>query len=78
MEMEDVAQASERPSSKSPRSPARGRRNPDAVALRAVERRLAEAERTLSVQFMRIAQLQAELDRLLARVRRSPDVLVTR
>jgi hypothetical protein len=73
--MQDVVQASERRPSKPARAPARGRRNPDALTLRAVERRLAEAERALTVQFMRIAQLQAELDRLLARVRRSADIV---
>jgi hypothetical protein len=38
----------------------------------AVERRLATAERELSIQFSRIAQLQAELDLLRASFRRPP------
>jgi hypothetical protein len=37
----------------------------------AVEQRLARAERELRVQFTRIAQLQAELDLVLATLRRS-------
>jgi septal ring factor EnvC (AmiA/AmiB activator) len=39
--------------------------------LRSVEQRLANAERELRTQFTRIAQLQAELDQLLAERRRA-------
>jgi hypothetical protein len=39
---------------------------------RAVEERLAAAERELRVQFTRIAQLQAELDLVSAALRRLP------
>ena len=38
----------------------------------AVEERLASAERELAVQFTRIAQLQAQLDLVLAALRPSP------
>ena len=39
----------------------------------AVEQRLASAERELRIQFTRIAQLQAELDLLMAALRHSGD-----
>lgn len=42
-------------------------------SLWAVEQRLAKTERELRIQFTRIAQLQAELDLVLAALRRSPD-----
>ena len=42
-------------------------------SLRAVEQRLAHAERELRVQFTRIAQLQAELDQVLGALRRSAE-----
>jgi hypothetical protein len=38
-----------------------------------VEQRLAGAERALRIQFIRIAQLQAQLDQLLGALRRSRD-----
>jgi hypothetical protein len=44
-----------------------------AKSLWAVEQRLATAERELRIQFTRIAQLQAELDLLLAALRRATD-----
>ena len=44
-----------------------------AQSLCAVERRLANAERELRIQFTRIAQLQSELDLLLAALRRATD-----
>jgi len=56
-----------------PASPARLDRGSTAPSLWAVEQRLANAERELRIQFTRIAQLQAELDLLLAALRRSPD-----
>jgi hypothetical protein len=40
---------------------------------RAIEQRLEAAERELRIQFTRIAQLQAQLDLLLATLRSSPD-----
>ena len=39
-----------------------------------VDERLAGAERALQVQFIRIAQLQAQLDQLIGALRRSRDV----
>jgi hypothetical protein len=42
----------------------------DAESLSAVSNRLAEAEYQLEVQFTRIAQLQAQLDFVLAALRR--------
>jgi hypothetical protein len=47
------------------------RRDPATESLWAVTQRLANAERELRVQFIRIAQLQAQLDLVLAR---TPDV----
>jgi hypothetical protein len=44
-------------------------RSPTA-SIRAVEERLAAAERELRVQFARIAQIQAKLDLVLATLRR--------
>jgi hypothetical protein len=44
-----------------------------AQSLWAVEQRLASAERELRIQFTRISQLQAELDLVLAALRRSRD-----
>lgn len=52
-------------------SPARFHRGPHADSLWAVEQRLAAAERELRTQFVRLAQLQAELDLLRAERRRS-------
>src|SRR5687768_18614069 len=49
------------------------RRASAADSLSAVTQRLADAERELRVQFTRIAQLQAQLDLVLAALRRSPD-----
>ncbi|HVS33335.1 MAG TPA: hypothetical protein VMS98_18000 [Thermoanaerobaculia bacterium] len=43
----------------------------------AVEQRLASTERELRIQFTRIAQLQAELDMLLAALKRAPRVHMT-
>lgn len=39
-----------------------------------VHQRLERAERELRIQFLRIAQLQAQLDVLLGALRRSPEV----
>ena len=66
--------ATERFLSKShtPASSARFDRGSTARSLWAVERRLGSAERELRIQFTRIAQLQAEVDLLLAAFRRSP------
>jgi hypothetical protein len=58
------------PKSPLPASPARFNRGSTAQSLLALEQRLASAERELRVQFIRIAQLQAELDLLLAERRR--------
>jgi hypothetical protein len=44
-----------------------------AKALWAVEQRLAAAERELRIQFTRIAQLQADLDLMLAALRHATD-----
>ena len=44
-----------------------------AKSLWAIEQRLASAERELCVQFTRIAQLQAELDLMLAALRHATD-----
>ena len=41
-------------------------------SLWALQQRLARAEDELRIQFSRIAQLQAELDRVLALLRRAP------
>jgi hypothetical protein len=49
------------------------RRASPAGSLWSVHRRLANAERELRIQFTRIAQLQAQLDSVLAALRRSPD-----
>ena len=51
----------------------RSGRGSTAEALWAVEQRLADTERELRVQFTRIAQLQAELDVLVANLRRATD-----
>ena len=49
-------------------------RDPSAAeSLSAVHKRLAEAEHQLGVQFTRIAQLQAQLDLVLAALRRLRD-----
>jgi hypothetical protein len=45
---------------------------PTVPLLWVMERRIASAERELRIQFTRIAQLQAELDVLLATLRRPP------
>jgi hypothetical protein len=61
-----------------PESPARApsvvRRSRRAAAdsLWAVNERLAKAEQELRIQFIRIAQLQAQLDLLVGKARRSP------
>ena len=60
--------------SESPRMTASRRGSTSAPSLQAlwtVEQRLARAEQELRIQFTRIAQLQAELDLLLAAGRRS-------
>ena len=49
------------------------RRNSTTESPRPVEQRLALVEGELRIQFTRIAQLQAQLDRLLGVLRRSPD-----
>jgi hypothetical protein len=56
-----------------PRPPMPFPRRSTARSLWAVEQRLATAERDLRIQFTRIAQLQAELDLLLASLRRAAD-----
>ena len=48
-----------------------------AKSLLAVEERLASAERELRIQFTRIAQLQAELDLVVAALQRATDVHAT-
>jgi len=53
-----------------PASRGRGIRGSPAASMSAVQNRLSNAERELRVQFSRIAQLQAELDRVLAALRR--------
>ena len=68
MALDRLVLASPRPGSPMPfprRSPAR--------SLWSVEQRLSAAERELRTQFTRIAQLQAELDLLLASLRRAAD-----
>lgn len=60
-----------------PGSRIRTSRGSAAHAVWAVEERLASAERELRVQFIRIAQLQAELNVLQAALRRPPDALRT-
>jgi len=64
MEMFVMTLSKSLPTSQVPAFPARDR-------LQSVEQRLATAERELRTQFTRIAQLQAQLDQLLARRRRS-------
>ncbi len=61
--------------SESPRRDSRRtvRRGSGAESIRAVHQRLASAEQELRIQFTRIAQLQAQVDLLLAALRRSPD-----
>ena len=49
------------------------RRDSATESLAAVTERLANAEQELRVQFIRIAQLQAQLDLVLGALRRSPD-----
>jgi len=49
------------------------RRGSATESLRTVNQRLARAERELNVQFIRIAQLQAQLDLVLGALRRSSD-----
>jgi hypothetical protein len=49
------------------------RRGSAAGSLWAVNQRLANAERELRTQFIRIAQLQAQLDLVLGALRDSPD-----
>ena len=49
------------------------RRASTAETMGAVNRRLANAERELRTQFIRIAQLQAQLDLVLGALRRTPD-----
>lgn len=67
MQLHELSSASPRPASGTVR------RGPAAESLRAVHQRLANAERELRVQFTRIAQLQAQVDLLLAALRRSQD-----
>lgn len=62
-----------RSQSSSPAPPASFDRGSAERSLWAVEQRLDIAERELRTQFIRIAQLQAEFDLLLAALRRSPD-----
>jgi hypothetical protein len=58
--------------SESPPSASRTvRRGSTAESLWAVNQRLANAERELRVQFIRIAQLQAQLDLVMGALRRS-------
>jgi hypothetical protein len=56
-----------------PRPASRAVRRGSAQSLRDVNQRLANAECELRIQFTRIAQLQAQLDSVLAALRRSPD-----
>jgi hypothetical protein len=49
------------------------RRGSPAASLLSVNQRLAKAEGELRIQFTRIAQLQAQLDSVMAALRRSPD-----
>lgn len=58
-----------------PASRTRAIRGFPAPAIRAVEERLAGAERELRVQFNRMAQLQAELDLASAALRRLSDTV---
>ena len=59
--------------SASPPSASRAVRGSATESLWAVNQRLANAERELRVQFIRIAQLQAQLDVVLGARKRSPD-----
>ena len=59
--------------SESPPGASRTVRHGSAESLWAVNQRLANAERELRIQFIRIAQLQAQLDLVLGALRRSPD-----
>lgn len=60
--------------SESPLSASRTvRRGSTPESLWAVNQRLANAERELRVQFIRIAQLQAQLDLVVGALRRSSD-----
>jgi hypothetical protein len=61
----------ESPSASPPSASRAVRRDFATESLSAVTRRLANAERELRVQFIRIAQLQAQLDLVVAR---APDV----
>ena len=67
MQLHEFPSASPRPDSGSLR------RESGTESLWAVNQRLADAERELRVQFTRIAQLQAQLDLLIAAFRRSRD-----
>ncbi len=61
------------PSTSAPSAFGAVRRGSAIESLWTVNQRLANAERELSVQFTRIAQLQAQLDVLLGALRRSPN-----
>jgi hypothetical protein len=61
------------PSASPPSASRAVRRNSASESLWDVNQRLANAERELRVQFIRIAQLQAQLDLVLGALRRSPD-----
>lgn len=67
MQLHELPSASPRPASGTVR------RGTAKESLWAVNQRLANAERELRLQFTRIAQLQAQLDLLLAALRRSRD-----
>ena len=67
MQLHELPSASPRPAS----GTVRRRSAPE--SLRAVHQRLANAERELRLQLIRIAQLQAQVDLLLAALRRSRD-----
>jgi hypothetical protein len=56
-----------------PRAASRVVRRGSTESLWAVNQRLAKAERELRIQFSRIAQLQAQLDSVMAALRRSPN-----
>ena len=58
------------PERTAPAAPPAVRDRSAAESLSAVNKRLAEAERQLEVQFTRIAQLQAQLDLLLTALQR--------
>ena len=63
----------ESPSASAPSASPSVRRDSATESLWAVTQRLDNTERELRVQFIRIAQLQAQLDLVLGALRRSPD-----